>query len=49
MPQKFEVDNKAPYVVSGVVINIETQSGKAINIKRIYIVDNESDFSKEKE
>ena len=41
MPVKFEVDNEGPFVLCGVVIEIDTTTGKAISIERIYITDND--------
>ena len=39
MPVKFEVETEGPFVLSGVVIEIDTTSGKANSIERVYIVD----------
>ncbi len=39
MPQKFEVDIQGPMVLSGVWVEIDTASGKATNIQRVRIVD----------
>ena len=39
MPVKFAVETEGPFVLSGVVVSIEGDSGKAVNIQRIYIVD----------
>lgn len=39
MPAKFAVETEGPFVLSGVVIAIDTATGKAQSIKRIYIVD----------
>jgi 2',3'-cyclic-nucleotide 2'-phosphodiesterase len=39
MPVKFEVETKGPYVLSGVCIEIDSVTGKAVSIERIYIVD----------
>ena len=39
MPAKFEVDTKAPYVMSGVVIEVDKITGKAIHIEKLYIID----------
>lgn len=41
MPVRHEVDTEPPYVVSGVVITIDTATGKATDIERIYKVDTE--------
>ncbi len=51
MPVKFEVDTEPPFVLSGVCIEIDTTSGKARAIDRIYLVDEtpftESDTSED--
>lgn len=39
MPVRFEVDTTPPFVLSGVCIEVDAQSGKALSIERIYIVD----------
>lgn len=39
MPVKFTVETEGPLVLSGAVISIDTVTGKALNIKRIYLVD----------
>ncbi len=39
VPVKFTVDEKAPYVLSGVVIEVDTATGKAQCIQRLRIVD----------
>lgn len=41
MPQKFTVDTQPPMVMSGVVVHIDTVTGHAINIERIYRVDHD--------
>jgi len=41
MPVKFLVDTQPPYIMTGVYIDVEPSSGKAIDIKRIKIVDEE--------
>lgn len=41
MPVKFEVELEGPYFTSGVVIDIDTQTGKAIHIERFKIVDSD--------
>ncbi len=41
MPQKFVVDNEPPAVVSGVCITADSQTGKAIKIERIRVIDQE--------
>lgn len=39
MPVKFVVETEGPFVLSGVIVTINTTTGKADHIKRIYIVD----------
>jgi len=39
MPTRFEVETEPPYFLSGVWIAIDTITGKAVDIGRIYIVD----------
>lgn len=39
MPVKFSVETEGPFVLSGIVVTIDTTTGKAHSIKRIYIVD----------
>jgi len=39
MPMKFVVETEGPLIMCGVVIAINTETGKAQNIKRLYIVD----------
>lgn len=39
MPVKFVVETEGPFVLSGVVVTIDTTTGKAQSIKRVYIVD----------
>ncbi len=38
---KMVVEEQPPFVLSGVVVEVETQTGKSVNIERIRIVDNE--------
>ena len=40
MPQRHEVATEPPFVMSGVVITVDTSTGNALDIERIYIVDN---------
>lgn len=42
MPVKFAVETEGPFVLSGVVVSIDGDSGKAVNIQRIYIVDQDA-------
>ena len=39
MPSRFEVDDEPPFVLGGVVITVNTESGKAQEIERIRLVD----------
>lgn len=39
MPAKFEVDTSMPAVLCGVCIEIDMQTGHALSIQRIYVVD----------
>lgn len=39
MPVKFVVDTVPPYVLSGVIIDVDTFSGKATSVERVRIVD----------
>lgn len=41
MPEKFVVDTQGPFVLSGVVVDIDPKSGKAVAIERIRIIDTE--------
>jgi 2',3'-cyclic-nucleotide 2'-phosphodiesterase len=41
MPTKFEVDDNGPFVLSGVYIDIDTTTGKALALERIRIIDDE--------
>ncbi len=41
MPQKFVVETKGPFVLSGACVEIDTHTGKAMSIERVRIVDNE--------
>lgn len=41
MPARFEVDDNPPFVMSGVWIEVDTETGLATDIQRIRIIDNE--------
>ncbi len=41
MPSRFTVDTQPPAVMSGVWIDIDTITGKALNIQRVHYVDND--------
>jgi metallophosphoesterase (TIGR00282 family) len=39
MPHRFEVETNGPLLLSGIVVRIESETGKAISIERIRIID----------
>lgn len=39
MPAKFEIDTAAPGLLSGVVVEVDVASGRAISIERVRIID----------
>lgn len=41
MPAKFAVEDRGPYVISGVVLEIDVATGKSVSIERVRIVDEE--------
>ena len=41
MPVRFSVDTQPPFVLSGVYIDVDSDTGKALAIKRIQIIDDE--------
>lgn len=41
MPTKFEVETTAPYILTGAYIDVDPATGKAVNIQRVKIVDNQ--------
>lgn len=41
MPVRGEVENKGPFVIHGVVIDFDRESGKAISIERVKVIDSE--------
>jgi len=41
MPSRFIVDDQAPFMLCGVIIEIDTQTGKAISIERIRLIDDD--------
>lgn len=49
MPTKFVVDLQPPFVLSGVVIDIEVATGKALDIKPIRVVDEDLLVEKDEE
>lgn len=48
MPERFVVDNSLPLVMTGVWIEVDTQTGKATDIQRVKVVDNELRVDEEK-
>ena len=47
MPVKFEVDTSSPIIMCGVCIEVDTETGKAVSIKRIQIIDDELHIQKD--
>jgi calcineurin-like phosphoesterase len=45
MPVKFEVELEGPYHMHGIVLTIDTQSGKALSIERVKVLDDHLDLS----
>jgi calcineurin-like phosphoesterase len=45
MPVKFEVETTGPFVMTGVVIEVDVATGKAVSIERVKILDNELQIS----
>ena len=41
LPVKFTPDASVPIVISGAWIEVDTQSGKALKIERVMIIDND--------
>lgn len=41
MPQKFEVDEKGPAIMTGAWIEVDPATGKALDIQRVQVVDEE--------
>lgn len=41
MPARFEVEINPPYIMTGVYIDVDPTTGKAVNIKRVKIVDDQ--------
>ena len=39
MPSKFEVDTSPPFVLSGIVVAVNTENGKALSIEPIRVID----------
>lgn len=39
MPQKFTVEKKGPYVMSGIWVEIDVATGKTVHIERVHITD----------
>lgn len=49
MPTKFVVDLEPPYVLSGVVIDIDAATGKALDIKPIRVIDEDLHVEKDED
>ena len=49
MPARFEVETTPPAMLSGVYIDVDTATGKAIDIQRIRIIDDELIISSDEE
>jgi len=47
MPVRFEVDYEGPYVFCAVLLNIDVETGKALSIERIRIIDDTLALTKE--
>lgn len=41
MPVRFEVETKGPMVMSGIWVEVDANSGKALHVERVHIVDND--------
>jgi 2',3'-cyclic-nucleotide 2'-phosphodiesterase len=48
MPVKFEVETTAPFIMTGVVIEVEVATGTAVSIERVKILDNELQITPQK-
>lgn len=49
MPIKFEVETQGPFIMCGVCIEVDVDTGNAVSIERIRVVDTEMVVSKEEE
>lgn len=49
MPTRFTVDTEPPFVMTGVLIEVDASTGKALGIERIKIVDTELMFDKDED
>lgn len=47
MPVKFEVETSAPMIMCGVCIEVNVETGKAISIQRIQVIDNDLEVGKD--
>ncbi len=47
MPSRFEVETTAPVVLSGVWVEIDTKTGRAVKIERVRVVDHDIQFDEE--
>ena len=41
MPHKFEVETTGPFVLSGLIVNVDAATGKAASVERLRIVDDQ--------
>ena len=41
MPIKFEVDTTGPFIMTGMCVGIDTQSGKALSVEPFRVIDHE--------
>lgn len=42
MPQRFSVEDSGPYVLNGVIFTVNKQTGKALDIKRVRLIDDQA-------
>ncbi len=47
MPSKFEVDTQSPFVISGLMIEVDVATGKTVNLERFRVIDEELVFGAE--
>jgi calcineurin-like phosphoesterase len=47
MPTKFSVEMMPPYVLSAVIVEVDTTTGHAVSIKRLMITDERAAIEKE--
>lgn len=41
MPHKFETETTGPFVISGVLVDVDTTTGKSLSIERVRIIDDQ--------